>query len=199
MSFAHPDAIAGAFAEAWNRRDPDALAALFDDDAEFVNVVGLWWHSRGAIREAHAYGLSRIFNASTLDVDVVRTKQVSADVAVVHARMRLSGQRPHAGIVQPMTRTTIMSFVVHRSGDGWSCVSAHNTDVIPGRETNVVDESGQLVAVHYGEVIEHDRAVLRGLNEADSVDLSADESFPASDAPAWGPLQLGAPSSHDTK
>jgi hypothetical protein len=39
------------FVDAWNHRDPDALAALFDTDAEFVNVTGLWWHTRDEIRK----------------------------------------------------------------------------------------------------------------------------------------------------
>ena len=41
-----PANVVLAFVEAWNHRDPNALAALFDDDAEFVNVTGLWWHAR---------------------------------------------------------------------------------------------------------------------------------------------------------
>ena len=61
-----PEQIPSLFAEAWNRRDPDALASLFEDDAEFVNVTGLWWHDRASIRKAHAYGLERIFNESKL-------------------------------------------------------------------------------------------------------------------------------------
>ncbi len=32
-----------AFAKAWNARNPDQLAALFEPEAEFVNVTGLWW------------------------------------------------------------------------------------------------------------------------------------------------------------
>ena len=50
---------------------PDAIAALFDPDAEFVNVVGLWWHDREAIRRAHAYGLTRIFQHSTLRIGTI--------------------------------------------------------------------------------------------------------------------------------
>ena len=38
-----PEQIPSLFAEAWNRRDPNPLSALFEDDAEFVNVTGLWW------------------------------------------------------------------------------------------------------------------------------------------------------------
>ena len=36
-----PEHIVHGFAEAWNRRDAAALAALFAEDADFVNVVGL--------------------------------------------------------------------------------------------------------------------------------------------------------------
>ena len=61
-----PQSIPAVFVEAWNDRDPDKLASLFDEDAQFVNVTGLWWHDRGAIRKAHAYGLGRIFDRSTL-------------------------------------------------------------------------------------------------------------------------------------
>lgn len=30
--------------DAWNNREPDKLALLFNADAKFVNVTGLWWH-----------------------------------------------------------------------------------------------------------------------------------------------------------
>ena len=144
-----PERIPAAFAAAWNARDPDALAALFDEDAEFVNVVGLWWHDRDAIRRAHAYGLARIFQHSTLRVGVVRLKHLRDDVTIVHARMHLEGQTPVGGAGAPRPRTNIFSFVVHRTAEGWRCASAHNTDVVPGAETNIVDDAGRLGAVDY--------------------------------------------------
>ena len=144
-----PDSIPTVFAQAWNARDPDTLASLFDEDAEFVNVVGLWWHNREAIRKAHAYGLSRIFNRSTLRVGVVRVKQLTDEIAVVHARMHLEGQTPVGSVLRPGERRTIFSFVVRRRAEGWRCASAHNTDVVPGMETNVVDDAGWFGAADY--------------------------------------------------
>lgn len=144
-----PERIPAAFAEAWARRDADAIAALFDEDAEFVNVTGLWWHDCEAIREAHAYGLATIFNQSTLRVGTTRVKYLTDDIAVVHARITLSGQTAIDGIEQPGTRRSLFSFVVHRTTEGWRCASAHNTDVVPGMETNVVDAKGRLRSVDY--------------------------------------------------
>jgi uncharacterized protein (TIGR02246 family) len=137
------------FTEAWSNRDPDRLASIFDADAEFVNVTGLWWHDRESIRKAHAYGLEHIFDRSTLRLVRVKVKRLSDDIAVVHARMRLSGQTPVDGVTTPQTRQNIFSFVVHRTPEGWRCASAHNTDVVPRMETNVIDDDGRLRSVNY--------------------------------------------------
>lgn len=144
-----PESIADVFVEAWARRDADKLASLFDADAEFVNVTGLWWHDREAIRKAHAYGFERIFGASTLRLVQTRVKSLSDDIAVVHAKLRLEGQTTAPGVALPAARNTILSFVVHRVGDSWSCASAQNTDIVPSMETNVVDSDGTLRSVSY--------------------------------------------------
>ena len=144
-----PERLPALFAEAWNDRDPDRLAGLFEEDAEFVNVVGLWWHDREAIRKAHAYGLSTIFNRSTLRVGAVRVKRLSDDVAVVQARMHLEGQTPVGDVERPRARMNVFTFVARRGPDGWRCAAAHNTDVVPGAETNVVDEAGRFRGADY--------------------------------------------------
>jgi uncharacterized protein (TIGR02246 family) len=71
-----PGRIAQLWIDAWNDRDADRLAALFAEDAEFVNVTGLWWHDREAIRKAHAYGLDTIFSESTISLLEKRVKWV---------------------------------------------------------------------------------------------------------------------------
>lgn len=58
---AGPEQIAEQFAAARNERNAAELAALFADDADFVNVVGLWWGNREDIRRAHDYGLRTFF------------------------------------------------------------------------------------------------------------------------------------------
>lgn len=141
--------IPSLFVEAWNSRNPDALASLFDEDAEFVNVTGLWWHDRAGIRKAHAYGLERIFSDSTLTIDETRVKPLADDLAIVHAQMTLSGQSSIGTITKPGPRRTIFSCVVHRVRDRWQCASAQNTDIVPGMETNVVGDDGRIRSANY--------------------------------------------------
>ena len=122
---------------------------MFDEDAEFVNVVGLWWHNRADIRKAHAYGLQRIFKHSTLRAATVRVKHLADDIAVVHARMVQTNQTAIGTNTAPASRQTILTFVVHRTSEGWRCAAAHNTDVVPNMETNAVGPDGKLSAVDY--------------------------------------------------
>lgn len=76
-------------------------------------------------------------------------KPLSDDVAVVHAAMTLSGQTAVAAIRTPGTRKTVFSFVARRDRGRWMCASAHNTDVIPNMETNVIGEDGAVHAANY--------------------------------------------------
>ena len=98
---------------------------------------------------AHAYRLIRIFNDSPLQATDVRVKRLSDEIAVVHARMTLTGQTSVGEITTPLSRSNVMSFVVHQTPAGGRCASAHNTDVVPGSETNIIDDHGRLRSVSY--------------------------------------------------
>jgi uncharacterized protein (TIGR02246 family) len=141
-----PGDIPHAFAAAWMARDARALAALFAADAEFVNVVGLWWHDRAAIESAHDYALRSFFADSTLKPGAIRVRMLGAEVAVVQCRFTLRGQRlPDGG--QAGVRRTILSFVARRTPDGWIVEAAQNTDIVDGAETLAQD--GVLRATDY--------------------------------------------------
>ncbi|WP_316015141.1 SgcJ/EcaC family oxidoreductase [Roseobacter sp. HKCCA0434] len=136
-----PEDLPHAFAAAWMARDAGALARLCTADADFVNVVGLWWRDRAAIERAHHYGLTTFFRNSELSVRRVEVRRLGDRVAVVHARMRLSGQIAPDGTVAE-DRQTILIFVCMRGGEGWQAVAVQNTDIVPGAETHLRDGDG---------------------------------------------------------
>ncbi|GAA2803922.1 SgcJ/EcaC family oxidoreductase [Saccharopolyspora taberi] len=133
-----PADVPARFAQAWNEGDADGIAALFAEDADFVNVVGLWWRKRSAIRKAHDYGLRTFFAGSTLSIRRVEVRQLSDDIAVVHGKWRLEGQRASGGGAGGQ-RTGIMVFVTRRLAGSWTVVTAQNTDIVPGAESIVAD------------------------------------------------------------
>ncbi len=137
---AEPDDFPAAFRDAWMARDGAAIGALFAEDADFVNVVGIWWEDRAAIARAHAYALESFFAETRLTIGRVKVRR-SGDMAVVHARVRLTGQVTQEGAAAG-SRTTILVFVLERRGDGWIAVAAQNTDIVPGVETLVAGPGG---------------------------------------------------------
>lgn len=138
----HPsEAVVRGFIDCWVARDADGLAALFVDDADFVNVVGLWWRTPRAIRKAHAYGFDRIFQNARLEILELKRRQLRDDVAIIHVLSRLDGQTaPDGGEAGP--RTTVLSFVTALEGGAWRIVSAQNTDRIDGADTHLAGSGG---------------------------------------------------------
>ncbi|WP_421872209.1 YybH family protein [Marinoscillum sp.] len=140
METSRPEDIANQFAAYWNQKDASGISNLFVEDAEFVNVVGLWWHNRQDIYKAHEYGLRVIFPESTLKVTRTTTRMLSDHIALVHARMHLMGQTSQEGR-HAEDRRTLFSFVIMKQPDGgWKAVSAHNTDIVPGAETHLTQD-----------------------------------------------------------
>jgi uncharacterized protein (TIGR02246 family) len=137
-----PELVARAFVEAWADRDARAIADLFVEDADFVNVVGLWWRDRDRIEQAHAYGFERIFGRSRMSLRQVRTRRLGQDAAVVHAAWRITGQSSPDGDDDPGDRAGVLVFVMARQADGWLAVAAQNTDRVAGADTLVTGPTG---------------------------------------------------------
>lgn len=123
-----PEQIPYRFMEAWNRYDPDGIANLFYEDADFVNVTGLWWDKKKDIWKAHDFGLRIIFQHSQLDVLEVKVKMLAEDIAEVHTKIRIHGQTENQGD-EAGERHTMFLFVAQKEVNEWLVVSAQNTDI----------------------------------------------------------------------
>ncbi len=152
MNRQSPKSIITGFQQAWNDHDADALAELFVEGAQFVNVTGLWWSTKDQIRKAHQFGFDHIFGNSHMNVGRTEIRMLGDDHAVVHARVTVIGQNTPDGATAE-DRRTVISFVVARMFDAdgayWKAISAHNTDLVPGGpDTHVNAPDGQ-TAVRY--------------------------------------------------
>ncbi|MEM8854456.1 MAG: SgcJ/EcaC family oxidoreductase [Pseudomonadota bacterium] len=139
--FDSAEALARAFFERWSAHDADGLAALFAEDADFVNVVGLWWRNRRAIRKAHDYGFKGIFQNAHLHVDTLVVRELSPDIHVVHTVSTLTGQNDTDGN-ETGPRVAVITMVTRRGPSGFEIVSCQNTDRVDGADTHVRDAKG---------------------------------------------------------
>jgi uncharacterized protein (TIGR02246 family) len=109
----------------------NSFAQLFSEDAEFVNVVGLWWKGREAIKRAHEFTHATMFKDSSLTITDVQVRFPVANIAIARARWRLEGHVSPEGEALP-ARTGILLNVLLATRDGWIIIDSQNTDVIEG-------------------------------------------------------------------
>ncbi len=117
------------FSEAWNRHDMDAFAELFRENAEFVNVAGMWWKGREQIKRAHVATHASMFRESRLAISGIAIRFIRSDVALARASWRLTGQRGPGGEAMP-ERTGLLVFVLESAGGEWKIVDAQNTNIV---------------------------------------------------------------------
>ena len=137
MSQADEDAIReieNQFNVAWNRHDPDAIAASLADDAQFITVNGAWTTSRSGFRELmqRLHGATGPYRSSTRRTPEMHVRFLSPDVAILHSRFWIEGEVLHDALSQP-SRESVGLRVVHKIGGRWRIVATQNTDVRPGR------------------------------------------------------------------
>jgi len=121
MSSPTPEQIPAAFAAAWNAHDMDALAALFHDDARFVNRYGHYVRGVEAIVAMHEPIHRSIYSDSRLANELIDVLTLDEHVVVLHFWSRLSCGAAHpAG---PHDVDTLTLAVLTKRDDGW-CIRA---------------------------------------------------------------------------
>jgi uncharacterized protein (TIGR02246 family) len=128
--------LAALFTESWNRHDMAQFAQLFVHDADFVNVVGMWWKNREEIKKAHAYSRSTFFKNSRLTGEIAALKFLRPDIATMHILWELVGQlEPDGTVGQP--RKGILLLVCAKRDGSWLIQAAQNMDIVSNALTRV--------------------------------------------------------------
>ncbi len=103
---------------AFNTKDAEAFAALFTDDAEYVNIFGQRMRRRDGIAAGHQAVFASLLAGARFTVTGTDVVPLGQDVALMHAtwrRVRLPGATP----ATLPAGTGIFTFVARRAGDDW--------------------------------------------------------------------------------
>lgn len=126
------DELLARFGEAWNRHDMNALAELFTENADFVDVFGNWFRGRAEIRAALSARHASVFKDSHFSRKEIRIRFLKPDLALAHAVWELSGARRPEGAEQ---RSSLgrMTYVMINEDAGWVIAALQNTVVSPAQ------------------------------------------------------------------
>lgn len=116
--------LAQAFADAFNAKDAAALAGLFREDAEFVNIFGMRFRGRAGIERSHAGLFSNMLSGNRLVVHQPDAQVLPGGALLGHVpwtREVLEGAGP--GLPPG---SGLFTFVLVQDGDTWSAAACTN-------------------------------------------------------------------------
>ena len=118
---------------AWNTHDMKRFAACFAEDADFVNVGGVWMRGRDDIEAKHAASHAAVFASSTMEMQLAGFKEVGSGVGVMHVTWQLAGHGESGPRRTTDTRHGIWSWTIRERDGRLEIVSSHNTDILRPR------------------------------------------------------------------
>jgi uncharacterized protein (TIGR02246 family) len=116
-------------ADAWNRHDATAYAALFAEDGDCVNVVGWWWKGRAQIENKLKAAFAFVFHESQLTVTDTSVRFLSPTIAIAHVSWTMTGAKAPPGIPEP--RQGIEIQVLQKKSGHWLIQAFQNTNGVP--------------------------------------------------------------------
>ena len=120
--------VIDSFMDAWNHHDAKAWTAVFTDDADFTNVVGVSASGRSEIEQFHANVFATIFKDSHQKYTGIKIRFVRPDVAAVDVHWEMTGSTSPAGDPIPL-RQGLLNFTMTKSHDKWQIVVMHNMNL----------------------------------------------------------------------
>ena len=121
-------ALAKAFETAWNTHDMDpGLRKLVTNDIDWVNVDGGWGKGIEQIVTGHVNVHKMKFKDSVLTANSIEVASVRPDVAVVHVKWSMKGDRNNDGTARE-PREGIFTWITVKEGDSWKIRASHNSN-----------------------------------------------------------------------
>ena len=115
--------IVAALEKAWNDADGDGFGRPFADDADFVNIRGEHFQTRGAIAKGRQTIFDTIYKGSVVTCEVSAQRAVAPGIRLVHVRTRLTVPTgPLAG-----EQRSLFSALLVQDQEHWRIAAFHNT------------------------------------------------------------------------
>jgi uncharacterized protein (TIGR02246 family) len=106
----------------------DIMFQAFTPDAEWVNVVGMWWRGLADVKRAHKAFHDTFFANTPFTIDEMHVRFLTRDTAVAVVRWNKGSSIPPDGRLRPAGRD-IMSLVLIKREGRWLITAGHNTSI----------------------------------------------------------------------
>jgi uncharacterized protein (TIGR02246 family) len=127
-------AIVADLDSAWAHADADRWASHYSQDADFVNILGMYMADTKAMHARHHEIFTGVFKGSTHVGTLRRLRFLDASVAIADVDVEVTGFKalpPGVVPTAPGVLRTRMKHILTKFGDEWRIVATQNTAVAP--------------------------------------------------------------------
>lgn len=117
----------------WNRHDIAAMADLFAEEAQWVNIVGWYWPTKRAVVAGHEAIHRSFFQATDIELAEVDIRSIAPGVAVAVVLLKVGPFTPPDGIPRPESEDRL-SFILTQQAGKWRIAHGHNTVIDPAAQ-----------------------------------------------------------------
>ncbi len=115
--------------ESFNRHE-GPQASVYTEDADFVNVYGMWRQGPPEIEGRQKERMETVLKDAKITLIDLRIRFVRPDVAIVHQTHEMTGMRSADGNTMPPQRELGIRVMLKEQGK-WLTTAFHNTIVRP--------------------------------------------------------------------
>ncbi|MBO1281344.1 SgcJ/EcaC family oxidoreductase [Acinetobacter nosocomialis] len=132
----NPEDIPLAFQAAWNNHDMKAFAALFHQDATFVNRFGHYVKGIDEIIALHQPIHDTIYSDSTLENELIDVTSLTNDICISHFWSRLTAGLAHPQ--GPHQIDTLLLTVLVKQNNSWCIQALENVTLTNPRTGEII-------------------------------------------------------------
>ncbi len=132
----NPEDIPLAFQAAWNNHDMKAFAALFHQDATFVNRFGHYVKGIDEIIALHQPIHDTIYSDSTLENELIDVTSLTNDICISHFWSRLTAGLAHP--LGPHQIDTLLLTVLVKENNSWCIQALENVTLTNPRTGEII-------------------------------------------------------------
>ena len=118
--------VAFKFEKTWNDHNMDAMFDLFIEDAEWVNIVGMYWVGRADVKKAHQDFHATMFKNTPLKIDEITVRKITSDTAVAVLNLSMGDFTTPSGETIKNSKDRLSLILVKQKGR-WLIAHGHNT------------------------------------------------------------------------
>jgi uncharacterized protein (TIGR02246 family) len=113
---------------AWNKHDMNAYMASYRDDADAINIVGMYWRGKAAILKHLSDYHATSFKDLEETLDEVNVHAIGEGYAIAILIWKVGAFKAPNGVDIPAARHRSTQ-VLAKETDGWKVVHFHNTTI----------------------------------------------------------------------